>query len=46
MKGKNDGHKKLYQLLQNADENTEIVLISKASYSILDRGTDVLTRDK
>lgn len=46
VKGKNDGHKKLYQLLQNADENTEIVLISKASYSILDRGTDILTRDK
>lgn len=45
VKGKNNGDEKLYELLQNADENTEIVLVSKASYDILDKGLNFLNRN-
>ncbi len=44
VKGKNDGDEKIYTLLQNADDNTEIILISKASRDILDKGLDFLGR--
>lgn len=37
VKGKNNGDEKLYELLQNIDEDTEIVLVSKASYNLLDK---------
>lgn len=46
VKGKNHGDQKLYQLLQNADENTEIVLVSKATYDILDKGLNFLNKAK
>ncbi len=46
VKGKNDGDKKLYELLKNMDENTSIVLVSKASYDILQKGMNFLNRDK
>lgn len=42
VKGKNDGDKKLYELLQNLDGSTKIVLVSKATYNILERGTEFL----
>lgn len=37
VKGKNDGDKKLYNLLQNMDEDTKIILVSKASYDVFDK---------
>ena len=46
VKGKNNGDEKLFELLQNSDENTKIVLISKASYDILDKGLNFLNRAK
>ncbi|MDE6403374.1 MAG: hypothetical protein K2K86_06170 [Muribaculaceae bacterium] len=45
VKGKDNGDEKLLDLLQNADENTKIVLISKASYDFLDKGLNFLNRD-
>jgi len=45
VKGKNNGDEKIYDLLQNADENTKIVLISKANYDILDKGLNFLNRN-
>lgn len=45
VKGKNNGDEKLYELLQNADENTKIVLVSKAGYDILDKGLNFLNRN-
>lgn len=44
--GKDDGEKKLYDLLQNADENTKIVLISKAHYNALDKGLNFFNKGK
>lgn len=44
--GKNDGDKKLFELLRNMDEDTQIILISKASYDILDKGLNFLNRNK
>lgn len=46
VKGKDNGDEKLFDLLQNADENTKIVLISKASYNILDKGLNFFNRTK
>lgn len=45
VKGKNNGDKKLYELLQNADENTSIILVSKASYDFLEKSLNFLNRD-
>lgn len=45
VKGKNNGDEKLFELLQNSDENTNIVLISKASYDFLDKGLNFLNRN-
>lgn len=44
VKGKNNGDEKLFELLQNSDENTKIVLVSKASYDILDKGLNFFNR--
>lgn len=41
-KGKDNGDVKLFELLQNADEDTKIVCISKATYNILDKGLNFL----
>lgn len=45
VKGKNNGDEKLLDLIQNTDENTKIVLISKASYDFLEGGLNVLNRN-
>mgnify|MGYP004449213149 FL=1 len=37
VKGKNNGDQRLFDLQQNIDENTVIVLVSKASYDIFDK---------
>lgn len=37
VKGKNNGDEKLYELLQNADENTMVVLVSKTSGNIFEK---------
>lgn len=44
--GKDGGEKTLYQLIQNADENTNIVLISKAGSNFLDKTTNFLGKKK
>lgn len=41
-KGKDNGDVKLNTLMQNADDKTKIVCISKASYNILDKGLNLL----
>lgn len=46
VKGKNNGDEKLYELLQNMDENTKVVLVSKASYDIMEKGLNFLNRNK
>lgn len=46
VKGKNDGDKKLGELVKNMDEDTSIILVSKASYDILEKGLNFLNRDK
>lgn len=46
VEGKNDGDKKLFELLRNMDEHTQVILISKARYDILDKGLNFLNRDK
>lgn len=46
VQGKNDGDKKLFELLRNMDENTQVILISKARYDILDKGLEFLNRTK
>jgi len=45
VKGKNNGDEKIYDLLQNADENTKIILISKANRNFLDKTNSFLQRD-
>lgn len=44
VKGKDGGEKKLYELLQNADENTKIVLISKCHDNIFQKGLNFLSK--
>lgn len=46
VKGKNNGDEKLFELLQNADETTKVVLISKANRNFLDKGLDFLNKTK
>lgn len=46
IKGKNKGDEKLATLLQNANDNIEIVAISKAGYDILDKGLNFFNRTK
>ena len=41
-----NGDEKLYELLQNMDENTKVVLVSKASYDIMEKGLNFLNRNK
>lgn len=45
VKGKNNGDERLLELIQNQDNGTKIVLVSKASYNILDKGLNFLKRD-
>ena len=37
VKGKDNGDEKLFELQQNLDENTEIVLVSKTFYNVFDK---------
>lgn len=46
VKGKNNGDEKLYELLQNMDGDTKVVLVSKASHDILDKGLNFFNRTK
>lgn len=45
VKGKNNGDEIIYYLLQNADENTKIILISKANYDVLEKGLNFFNRN-
>ncbi len=46
VKGKKDGDERIYTLLQNADGDTEIILVSKAKRDVFDKMGDFFGKDK